>query len=86
MIKLYLNTLTSSTKADFHEGRVKQVTGYIKIFQSYLQNARYKCGSEVIIYLQCTFALTIKVSSDFRPKGRKGFALSNFFRNGIPKT
>jgi hypothetical protein len=30
-------------------------------------------------------ALIIDVSSDFLPKGRKGFALFNFLRNRIPK-
>jgi hypothetical protein len=34
------------------------------------------------MYLQMhVFALTINVSSDFRPKGRKGFALLNSLTN-----
>jgi hypothetical protein len=38
------------------------------------------------MYLQMhIFALTINVSSNFRPKGRKGFALFNFLRNRLPK-
>ena len=38
------------------------------------------------MYLQMhIFALIINVSSDFRPKGRKGFALFNFLWNRIPK-
>ena len=38
------------------------------------------------MYLQMhIFDLIINVSSDFRPKGRKGFALFNFLRNRIPK-
>ena len=41
---------------------------------------------EIINYLQLhVLTLTINVSSDFRPKGRKRFALFNFRRNRIPK-
>ena len=41
---------------------------------------------EIINYLQLhVLTLTINVSSDFRLKGRKRFALFNFRRNRIPK-